>query len=148
MKRRDGSSRRQVLDIDHSSSSWKSKVLLHLFMVNLICNFVNCILFYMSDKYSNIAQRNVNGSSDSPSNPLSKLVGSYASDEDEDDASSKNKSTLDAKVEEFMKVCFFFFLFRSFSVLWETFLTLHLFYRKLNYQTQLMMVAAFHVVSC
>ncbi|XP_034252726.1 formin-binding protein 4-like [Thrips palmi] len=78
MKRRDGSTRRQVLDMDHSSSSWKNK-------------------------YSNIAQRNVNGSGDSSSNPLSKLVGSYASESDEDDDNSKNKNTLDAKVEEFMK---------------------------------------------
>lgn len=78
MKRRDGSSRRQVLDIDQSSSSWKNK-------------------------YSNIAQRNVNGSSDSSSNPLSKIVGSYASESDEDDDTLKNKNTLDAKVEEFMK---------------------------------------------
>lgn len=75
MKRRDGSSRRQVLDIDNPSTSWKSK-------------------------FQAMTERRLNGSFQSSS--LSKLVGSYASESDEEDG-VKSKSLLDAKVDEFMK---------------------------------------------
>ncbi|XP_052120621.1 uncharacterized protein LOC113207387 isoform X2 [Frankliniella occidentalis] len=71
MKRREGATRKQVLDIDNTSA-W-------------------------TNKYHN-------GVSNASSNPLSKLVGGYASDsDDDDDENSKTKSSLDAKVKEFMK---------------------------------------------
>ena len=64
----------------------------------------SCVL----DKYQAIAERSVNGTivkGPSSSNPLAKLVGGYASESDDDDDDFPNKkNSLDAKVEEFMKV--------------------------------------------